>query len=82
MHDGFTWQGLRDVFLDPIGVEESHGIWDFTRRHGHAGPVDMIRGLEHVWRTGQVVPGDKVLLVGGAPGMEAACAVVEIVQAP
>ncbi|WP_410598288.1 ketoacyl-ACP synthase III family protein [Amycolatopsis sp. lyj-90] len=82
VHDGFTWNGLRDVFLDPIGVEEQHGIWDFTRRHGHAGPVDAIRGLQHVWRTGQVEPGDKVLLVGGAPGMEAACAVVEILQAP
>lgn len=82
VHDGFTWDGLRDVFLDPLGIAEEQGIWDFTRRHGHAGPVDAIRGLEHVWRTGQVVPGDTVLVIGGAPGTEAACAVLEITDTP
>lgn len=78
VHDGFTHWALHDLFLDPIGVEEERGIWEFTRRLGHAGPLDQIRGLEHVWRSGQVEVGDKVLLFSGAPGMEAAATVVEI----
>jgi 3-oxoacyl-[acyl-carrier-protein] synthase-3 len=42
----------------------------------------MIRGLEHVWRLPATAPGDLVLLLGCAPGMEAGCAVVEITERP
>jgi 3-oxoacyl-[acyl-carrier-protein] synthase III len=80
VHDGFNRDGLHVIFLDPLGVEEERGIWEFTRRMGHAGPLDQIRGLEHVWRQRLVTAGDKVLLVSGAPGMEAACAVLEITE--
>jgi 3-oxoacyl-[acyl-carrier-protein] synthase-3 len=82
IHDGFTREGLHDMFLDPLGINDERGIWEFTRRHGHAGPLDMIRGLEHVWKNREVGVGDKVLWIGGAPGMEAACAVLEISEAP
>jgi 3-oxoacyl-[acyl-carrier-protein] synthase-3 len=82
IHDGFTGWALRDIFLDPLGIELERGIWDFTRRQGHAGPLDMIRGTEYAWRQGKVSAGDKVLWLSGAPGMEAACAVLEITQTP
>lgn len=78
VHDGFTHDGVLDMFLDPLGLPEELGIWEFTRTVGHGGPLDMIRGLEHVWRGRGAVAGDLVLLLGCAPGMEAACAVVEI----
>lgn len=78
VHDGFTREGVRDMFLDPLGLPEKLGIWEFTRTVGHAGPLDMIRGLEHVWRGREAAAGELVLLLGCAPGMEAACAVVEI----
>lgn len=82
VHDGFTREALHDMFLDPLGVDEEHGIWEFTRRRGHAGPLDQIRGLEDLWKHREVDVGDRVLLIGGAPGMEAACAVLEISEAP
>lgn len=82
VHDGFAHEGLRAVFLDPLGLEESRGIWDYTRTVGHAGPVDQIRGLEYLWRTGAVGVGEHVLLFSGGPGMEAACAVLEITETP
>ncbi|MFF0018049.1 ketoacyl-ACP synthase III family protein [Streptomyces sp. NPDC005374] len=82
VHDGFTLDGIRDMLLDPLGIDLDRGIWEFTRRVGHAGPLDMIRGVEHVWREGGVAVGDKVLLVGCAPGMEAACVVLEITATP
>jgi len=82
VHDGFAKWALTDIFLDPLGIDEKRGIWEFTRRVGHAGPLDQIRGLEYVWRNREVDVGEKVLLVSGAPGMEAACAVVEITESP
>lgn len=82
VHDGYTRDALHDLFLDPLGIEEERGIWEFTRYVGHAGPLDQIRGLEYVWRSGGVGVGDKVMLVGDAPGMEAACAVLEITETP
>jgi 3-oxoacyl-[acyl-carrier-protein] synthase-3 len=82
VHDGFNRDPLRFIFLDPLGIETERGIWDFTSRVGHAGPLDQIRGLEHVWRERLVEPGDKVLLLSGSPGMEAACAVLEIDHLP
>ena len=78
VHDGFNHDPLRFIFLDALDVPDERGIWEFTRRTGHAGPLDAIRGLEHAWASGKAQPGDKVLLLSGAPGMEAACAVVEI----
>ncbi|WP_245548266.1 3-oxoacyl-[acyl-carrier-protein] synthase III C-terminal domain-containing protein [Nocardia pneumoniae] len=82
VHDGFHRDALHAIFLEPLGIKEDQGIWEYTRRAGHAGPVDQIRGLEHLWRSGAVGVGDHVLLVSDAPGMEAACAVLEIVDTP
>ncbi|MBZ6172052.1 MULTISPECIES: ketoacyl-ACP synthase III family protein [Streptomyces] len=79
---GLNWEVFRDAFLDPLGIDETRGTWEFNRRMGHAGPVDHIAGLEHLWTTGQVGPGDHVLMLGATPGFEAACAVLEIVAAP
>jgi len=80
VHDGFTHDALRVIFLDPLEVEDERGIWEYTRQVGHAGPLDQIRGLEHAWKNRLVTRGDRVLLVSGAPGMEAACAVLEITE--
>ncbi|MGW6010624.1 ketoacyl-ACP synthase III family protein [Streptomyces sp. NPDC055210] len=82
VHVSLAYGPLHDLFLDPLGVEEARCIWEFSRSTGHGGSVDHVAGLEHVWRTGQVGPGDRVLLIGATPGAEAACAVVEIERAP
>ncbi|MGI9000403.1 MAG: ketoacyl-ACP synthase III family protein, partial [Pseudonocardia sp.] len=62
VHDGFNQDSV-NVFFDPVGIEPERGMWEFTRRHGHAGPLDAIRGLEHLWVNGEVGIGDRVLLV-------------------
>lgn len=82
VHDGFNRWAICDIFLDPLGIEEKRGVWEYTRRVGHAGPLDQIRGLEYLWRSGEVGTGDKVLMFSDAPGMEAACALLEITQTP
>jgi 3-oxoacyl-[acyl-carrier-protein] synthase-3 len=78
-HTGFARGALHAMFLDPLDLEPERGMWEFTRRTGHVGAADLLVGLEHLWTAGAVAPGDHVLLIGTAPGMEAGCVVVEIV---
>jgi 3-oxoacyl-[acyl-carrier-protein] synthase III len=80
-HTGFAQGPLRDMFLDPLGIDLDRSIWDYTRRTGHAGASDLFIGLEQLWMHGDVAPGEHVLMVGSAPGMEAGCAVVQIITA-
>ncbi|MFG2006871.1 ketoacyl-ACP synthase III family protein [Spirillospora sp. NPDC048911] len=79
-HTGFAQGSLQAMFLDPLGVSLDRGIWEFTRRIGHAGAGDLFIGLERLWTEGAVAPGEYVLLIGSAPGMEAGCAVLEILN--
>lgn len=79
---GYSWPALHDIFLDPLGLDPDRSSWSFTRRTGHVGAADPFLGLRHLWTTGQVVPGDHVLLVGAGPGMQASCAVVSILTGP
>lgn len=79
-HTGFALGPLHGMFLDPLGIELDRSSWEFTRRVGHAGAGDLFVGLEHLWAHRAVDPGDYVLLIGSAPGMEAGCAVLEILS--
>jgi 3-oxoacyl-[acyl-carrier-protein] synthase-3 len=82
VHDGFTRDAVSAIYLDRLGVDEERGIWEFTRHVGHSGPVDHVRGLEYLWRNRRVGVGDRVMLITNTPGMEAACAIVEITETP
>jgi 3-oxoacyl-[acyl-carrier-protein] synthase III len=73
---------IQQWLLDPLNLPLSRSTWDFGRAIGHSGPSDHIIALDHLLATGQLVPGDRVLLVGLAPGMSLASAVVEIVDRP
>jgi 3-oxoacyl-[acyl-carrier-protein] synthase-3 len=79
-HTGLALGPLQDLLLDPLGIEPGQGTWEFSRRVGHVGAGDLFIGLEHLWTGAHVHPGDHVLLVGSAPGMQAGCAVVEIIS--
>ncbi|BBB00122.1 putative 3-Oxoacyl-[acyl-carrier-protein (ACP)] synthase III [Actinacidiphila reveromycinica] len=81
-HVGFNDDPLQTMFLEPLGVEDDRSIWEHSRRIGHTGVSDFVIGLERLWLDGEVEPGDHVMLVGAATGMEAGCAVLEITAAP
>jgi 3-oxoacyl-[acyl-carrier-protein] synthase-3 len=81
-HVGFDWEPLHGMFLEPLDLDAERGTWELSSRIGHTGVSDLVLGLEHLWLTGQVGVGDRVLLIGAATGMEAGCAVVEITAAP
>jgi 3-oxoacyl-[acyl-carrier-protein] synthase-3 len=77
-HPGFNWDGLDTMFLSPLGLDVERGVWDYIRTVGHAGVTEVFLGLEHLWTSGQVGTGDRVLLVTSGAGASMGCAVVEI----
>ncbi|MET9734657.1 ketoacyl-ACP synthase III family protein [Streptomyces sp. NPDC006458] len=79
-HVGMGRPALEAMFLLPLDVPEEKTVWEYISTIGHTGAADLFLGLEHVWRTGQVVPGDHVLLIGASTGMEAGAAVVRITE--
>jgi len=67
--------------LGPLGIDASRGMLEFGRRFGHLTSCDQVVALDHLVATGQVGPGDHVLVLGNG-GASLACAVVEIVERP
>lgn len=81
-HLGFGRTALDAMFLLPLDVPEDKNVWEYVNTIGHTGAADLFLGLEHVWRTGRVGPGDHVLLIGASNGMEAGAVVVRILETP
>ncbi|MFF3396750.1 ketoacyl-ACP synthase III family protein [Streptomyces sp. NPDC002669] len=81
-HSGVAWEQVENGFLAPLGIDSSRGTWEFNRRTGHSGGTDQIVGLDHLLSSGQLEPGDHVLLLAAAVGMEVGSAVLEIVEIP
>jgi 3-oxoacyl-[acyl-carrier-protein] synthase III len=73
---------LETAILAPLGLPASRSTWTFGRTVGHLGGADQIAALEHELRTGQLHPGDRVLLASGAPGYNVSCAVLTITGVP
>jgi 3-oxoacyl-[acyl-carrier-protein] synthase-3 len=67
--------------LGPLGIDASRGILEFGRRVGHLGSCDQVIGLNHLLATGEVGPGDHVLMLSNG-GASLACAVLEIIERP
>lgn len=69
---------LAQFLLDPLQLPESKSNWDFGRTVGHLGANDHAVTLDHYLATGQLQPGDHVLLAGAAPGFVVSSAVLKI----
>ncbi|SEB30855.1 3-oxoacyl-[acyl-carrier-protein] synthase-3 [Streptomyces misionensis] len=65
-----------------LSVPESATTWEYGRTTGHIGAGDWTAGLAWLLRTRAVVPGDRVLLLGGGAGYSCTAAVVEITDQP
>ena len=65
-------------FHSMIGVDEKITTWEFGSGTGHVGAGDWFLGLEHLMSSGEVGPGDTVLLFGGGAGYSCTAAVLEI----
>jgi 3-oxoacyl-[acyl-carrier-protein] synthase III len=73
---------VENCVTKPLGLDVSRSMWEFGCGIGHAGSSDQIIALDQLLRTGQLAPGDHVLLFGGAPGWSTAAVVLTITDLP
>ncbi|MEU2287243.1 ketoacyl-ACP synthase III family protein [Streptomyces sp. NPDC013178] len=74
----FTEQRL----MAPLGLPMSKSCWEFARGVGHLVSSDHLAAFDHLLGGGELVSGDLMLMIGLAPGLSIAGAVVEIVGTP
>ena len=72
---------LVEALTEPLGISMDQTTWQFGRGIGHTGASDQLLSLNHLLVTGQLSPGDHVLLAGGAPATVSS-AVLEILDVP
>lgn len=66
--------------MAPLGLPLSMSTWDFGRRIGHLGASDQVVALDHLLATGELGPGDHLLMLGVGPGVTLSCAIVRILR--
>jgi 3-oxoacyl-[acyl-carrier-protein] synthase-3 len=64
--------------MAPLGLPMSMSTWDFGRRLGHLGASDQIVSFDHLLTTGELRPGDHMLMLGVGPGVTLSCAVARV----
>lgn len=64
------------------GLPMSRSTWDYGRTIGHCGASDTILSFDHLVRTGELGPGDHLLMLGTAPGVVLSCVVAEVLESP
>jgi 3-oxoacyl-[acyl-carrier-protein] synthase III len=69
-------------FMGVLRLPLSSSTWEYGRTVGHLGAADHLVSLDHLLSSGQVGPGDYLLLMGLAPGVTYSCAVVKILSTP
>jgi 3-oxoacyl-[acyl-carrier-protein] synthase-3 len=69
-------------YLEPLGLDPAKTVWEWGRTTAHVGAADQLTGLAYLAEHGQVVPGDRVMLVGIGAGFTWSCAVLECREAP
>jgi 3-oxoacyl-[acyl-carrier-protein] synthase III len=80
--NNFSREMVEQRAMAPLGFPLSMSTWDHGRTIGHLGASDQIVSLDHLLSTGQLRPGDNLLMMGVGPGVTLSCAVVTIVEQP
>jgi 3-oxoacyl-[acyl-carrier-protein] synthase III len=71
-------RALLDFILEPYGIDLKRTNWSYARNIGHAGACDIVLGLDHLYRGGELRPGEYVLLAGIGAGHNATSHVLQI----
>ncbi|MFI0487633.1 ketoacyl-ACP synthase III family protein [Actinomadura sp. 9N215] len=71
-----------EPYLGVLGFTMDQSTWDFGSTIGHIGVNDHVLSLHHLLSTGEVGPGDHILMCGFAAGVTYKAAVVQILAMP
>ncbi|MGV9914739.1 ketoacyl-ACP synthase III family protein [Streptomyces tendae] len=73
---------VEDRAMVPLGLPMSLSTWEQGRTVGHIGASDQLVALEQLLLSGELRRGDHFLMLGVGPGLNIACAVIEITEDP
>ncbi len=65
-----------------LDLPMSRSTWEYGRTIGHCGASDQVLSLDHLLMTGQLGPGDHMLMLGTGPGVTVSSAVIKIIDNP
>jgi 3-oxoacyl-[acyl-carrier-protein] synthase-3 len=68
--------------MRPLGLPMERSCFEFGKALGHMGASDQAVSLERLLLTGQLKPGDHVMLLGGSAGFAVSAIVLEITEIP
>lgn len=71
-----------EPYLGVLGFSLDQSTWEFGSSIGHIGASDHMISLHHMLATGEIVPGDHVLMCGFAAGVTYKAAVIQILTMP
>jgi 3-oxoacyl-[acyl-carrier-protein] synthase-3/clorobiocin biosynthesis protein CloN2 len=74
-------RGTARDYLDTFGFTVEQSSWEYAESLGHLGAGDHLVALHHLMGTGELRPGDRVLLTGFSPGITYKAMVLEITGA-
>ncbi|WP_369393221.1 ketoacyl-ACP synthase III family protein [Streptomyces sp. CG1] len=69
-------------FLTPYKIDVDRTVWEWGRRTCHIGGGDQFAGLTYLLESGQLRPGDQVLVVGVGIGFSWTTAVISVDEVP
>jgi 3-oxoacyl-[acyl-carrier-protein] synthase III len=75
-------RGYLEHLLEPLGIDPDRGVLEFGRGVGHLGVNDPLAGLHHLVHSGQLRPGDRVLMMANGMGPTLGCAVLTMLDPP
>jgi 3-oxoacyl-[acyl-carrier-protein] synthase III len=68
--------------MSMLDLPMSRSTWDHGRTIGHCGASDQVLALDQLLVTGQLGPGDHLLMLGTGPGVTVSSAVIKILDTP
>jgi 3-oxoacyl-[acyl-carrier-protein] synthase III len=81
-HEAHSGEVIEHRIMAPLGLDMQKSTWNYGRRTGHCGASDQFLAFEYLISSGEVGPGDFVLLLGQAPGVVVSAAVIEVLEIP
>ncbi|MGW8701871.1 ketoacyl-ACP synthase III family protein [Streptomyces eurythermus] len=74
----FSREIVEQRCMAALGLPMSASTWEFGRTLGHLGASDQVVALDELVTTGELGPGDHLLMLGMGPGVTLSCAVVKV----